>query len=92
MNQKQVEIEDNLLTDGQSIRKAYKRFAIRHGLLPEEVGRHESRTMNYKTNFPNKKRRVSEARKRYGDPKKWIRWAAEQQGVRIRNSHLKDFL
>ena len=84
MNQKQVELEDNLLTDSQSIRKAYKRFAIRHGLLPEEIGRHESRTMNYKTNFPNKKRRVSEARKRYGDPKKLINWAAAQQGVRIR--------
>ena len=89
MNYKQVEIADSTLSDGQAIRKAYKRFAIRHGLLPEEVGQHESRTMNYKTDFPNKKRDIAEARKRYGDHKKWIRWAAEQQGVRIK---IKDFL
>jgi hypothetical protein len=89
MNYKQVEIEDSTVSDGQAIRRAYKRFAIRHGLLPEEVGQQESRTMSYKTDFPNKKKDIAEARKRYGDPKKWIRWAAEQQGVEI---EIKDFL
>jgi hypothetical protein len=84
MNYKQVELADCTLTDSRSIRAAYKNFAIRHGLLPEEIGRHKSRTMNYKTDFPSKKRDVAEARKKYGDPKKWIRWAAEQQGVRIK--------
>lgn len=72
----------------QSVGIAYKRFAIRHGLLPEEVGKHESRTCNYKTDYPNKKRDQREARKAYGDPKKLTLWAAEQQGMKIK---LKDF-
>ena len=72
----------------ESVGIAYKRFAIRHGLLPEEVGKHESRTCNYKTDYPNKKRDQREARKAYGDPKKLTLWAAEQQGMKIK---LKDF-
>ena len=79
---------NTIFIDAQAIRAAYKKFTIRHGLLPEEVGVHESRTCNYIGNYPNKKRDQRRARKKYGDPKKQTLWAAEQQGVKIK---LKDF-
>jgi hypothetical protein len=79
---------DTTFIDAQSIRVAYKRFTIRHGLLSEEVGTHESRTCNYITDYPNKKQDQKRARKKYGDPKKLTLWAAEQQGMKIK---LKDF-
>tara|TARA_R110002050_G_C8963707_1_gene514887 strand:- start:38495 stop:38785 length:291 start_codon:yes stop_codon:yes gene_type:complete len=52
----------------EGIRKAFKKFARRHGLKPDEVGRRESRTMDYKVDFPNKEQRIAEVRKRYGTP------------------------
>ena len=79
---------DTTFIDAQSVRAAYKRFTIRHGLLSEEVGTHESRTCNYIADYPNKKRDQKRVRKKYGDPKKLTLWAAEQQGVKIK---LKDF-
>tara|TARA_Y100001951_G_scaffold99551_1_gene101710 strand:+ start:513 stop:779 length:267 start_codon:yes stop_codon:yes gene_type:complete len=79
MNIKQVTISDETITNSMAINLAFKRFAIKHGLSTDEVGRHESRTMNYKTNFPHKNRRIKEIKKRYGSPRKWVRWAREQQ-------------
>lgn len=81
MNQKQVTIADDTITNSRAINTAFKLFAIRHGLTADEVGRQESRTMDYKTNFPYKKRRIRETRKKYGNPKKWVKWAAEQSGL-----------
>ena len=52
---------------------AFKRFCIRHGVMPDELGKHESRTMDYKTDFPGKKRRIAECRREYGKPEKWVR-------------------
>ena len=63
----------------ESFDKAFRRFAIRHGLKMSEIGRHESRTMNYKTNFPGKIHRTNRARKLYGSPRKWVRWARNQE-------------
>ena len=54
--------------DVESIRKAFKKFARRHGLTPSEVGQRESRTMDYKIDFPGKAKRIAEVRKRYGSP------------------------
>ena len=48
--------------------KKFKKFARRHGLKPNEVGHHESRTMAYKVDFPHKAARTAEVRKRYGSP------------------------
>ena len=79
MSIKQVTISDETVTNSQAINRAFKRFAIRHGLSTEEVGRHESRTMNYKTSFPHKNKRIREIRKKYGSQRKWVRWAREQQ-------------
>tara|TARA_Y100001951_G_scaffold104682_1_gene117169 strand:- start:1733 stop:2026 length:294 start_codon:yes stop_codon:yes gene_type:complete len=81
MSIKQVTISDETITNSQAINAAFKRFAVKHGLTTDEVGRQESRTMDYKTNFPYKKRRIREARKKYGDPKKWVKWANSQVGL-----------
>ena len=43
----------------EEIRRAFKKFARRHGLTPDEVGKRESRTMDYKVDFPNKEKRIS---------------------------------
>tara|TARA_B100001939_G_scaffold120473_1_gene104523 strand:+ start:2421 stop:2669 length:249 start_codon:yes stop_codon:yes gene_type:complete len=53
----------------------FKKFAHRHGLLESEVGRLESRTMAYRTDYPGRAARVKYARKMYGDPEKWVAWA-----------------
>lgn len=68
------------VTNSKEIGDAFKRFAVRHGLKTSEVGTHESRTMNYKTDFPGKKERVRRARKIYGDPGKLERWARRNLG------------
>jgi len=52
----------------EEVRRAFKKFARRHGLTPDEVGKRESRTMDYKVDFPDKKKRIAEVRKRYGTP------------------------
>tara|TARA_R100000700_G_scaffold7517_2_gene11221 strand:+ start:291 stop:524 length:234 start_codon:yes stop_codon:yes gene_type:complete len=52
----------------EDLDRKFKKFARRHGLKPSEVGHHESRTMDYKVDFPHKKRRTAEVRKRYGTP------------------------
>jgi len=70
---------DSKITNYISFDYAFKRFAIRHGMTTAEIGRQESRTMNYKTDFPNKKRRVNRARKVYGNPRKWVRWAKKHE-------------
>ena len=62
----------------ESFDKAFRRFAIRHGLKMSEIGRHESRTMNYKTDFPGKIHRTNRARKLYGSPRKWVRWSRKE--------------
>tara|TARA_Y100001970_G_C13552864_1_gene517699 strand:- start:222 stop:437 length:216 start_codon:yes stop_codon:yes gene_type:complete len=62
----------------KSFDDAFKKFAIRHGLNRSEVGLHESRTANYKTNYPDKKYRINRARKIYGNPDKWVRWARKE--------------
>ena len=69
---------DSKITNYISFDLAFKKFAIRHGLTTAEIGRQESRTMNYKTDFPQKKRRINRARKVYGNPRKWVRWAKKQ--------------
>ena len=61
----------------------FKKFAHRHGLLENEVGRHESRTMAYRTNFPGRAERIRYARKTYGDPEKWVKWA-KSNGTKTR--------
>jgi hypothetical protein len=61
----------------------FKKFAHRHGLLENEVGRYESRTMAYRTNYPGRAERVKYARKMYGDPEKWVKWA-ESDGTKAR--------
>ncbi|MAB58264.1 MAG: hypothetical protein CL524_12035 [Aequorivita sp.] len=53
----------------------FKKFAHRHGLLESEVGRHESRTMAYRTKYPDRAARVKYARKLYGNPDAWVNWA-----------------
>ena len=68
----------NLVTNYISFDLAFKKFANRHGMTTAEVGRQESRTMNYKTDFPNKKREINRVRKVYGNPSKWVRWAKKQ--------------
>ena len=61
----------------------FKKFAHRHGLLENEVGRYESRTMAYRTNYPGRAARVKYARKTYGDPEKWVAWA-KSNGTKAR--------
>jgi len=63
--------------------KKFKKFAHRHGLLESEVGRLESRTMAYRTNYPGRAARVRYARKIYGDPEKWVAWA-KSNGTKAR--------
>ena len=62
----------------ESFNIAYKQFANRHGLKTTEIGTQESRTMDYKTDFPHKKKRIKQARKLYGNPRKWVRWAKKE--------------
>tara|TARA_B100001123_G_C15084583_1_gene937091 strand:+ start:48 stop:314 length:267 start_codon:yes stop_codon:yes gene_type:complete len=68
------------VTNSKSVDRAFKKFAIRHGLKMSEVGKHESRTMDYKTDFPGKKKKKELARKLYGDPAKLKRWARKHLG------------
>ena len=68
------------VANSKSVDRAFKKFAVRHGLRTEEVGKHESRTMDYKTDFPGKEERVKRARKLYGDPAKLKRWARKHLG------------
>ena len=68
------------VTNSKAIDRAFKNFAIRHGLKMSEVGKHESRTMDYRTDYSNKKERIGYARKMYGDPEKWQKWAKSNLG------------
>ena len=88
MDTKQVTVSDETITNSLAINLSFKQFAIRHGLTTEEVGRHESRTMNYKTNFPHKNKRTKEVRKRYGSARKWVRWARERQKQITKSKYL----
>lgn len=78
--QVQTEVEDNIQTDKKAINVAFKRFAARHGLTPEEVGKHPSRTMDYATDFKGKTAKIAEARQTYGDPRRVINNALRRQG------------
>ncbi len=51
--------------------EAYRKFCIRLGMLPEELGTGQmSRTMAYNTDFEGKKEMTKLARKIWGDPRK----------------------
>jgi hypothetical protein len=63
--------------------KKFKKFAHRHGLLENEVGRYESRTMAYRTNYPGRAERIRYARKMYGEPERWVVWA-KSNGTKAR--------
>ena len=78
--QTQTEVEDRAATDGKAIGTAFKRFAARHGLTPDEVGKHPSRTIDYATDFKGKTAKIAEARKTYGDPRRAINNALRRQG------------
>ena len=73
--------DSNSVTNYTSFNLAYKNFAIRHGITTAEIGIQESRTMDYKTDFPHKRRRINQTRKTYGNPQKWVRWAKKQNNT-----------
>ena len=53
--------------NSQVIKEAFKKFCLRHALLPDEVGVGKmSRTMDYKVNFPKKEELKKIARETYG--------------------------